>query len=309
MNALQTPPYQSDSKDVAKALETDVTKGLAAQTAARRLEEFGRNEIAATRHISPWLIFLHQFKSAVVYLLLAAAGLSAFFREWADAIAILLVIFINAFIGFIMEYQAQHSMEALRKMTKVNARVYRDGQLTEIAVEDIVPGDILYLEAGDLAPADGRIAEASQLQVNESALTGESVPVEKDTRPVAEGTPLAERSNMLYKGTFVSSGNTRVICTATGMETELGNIASMVQGAKKTATPLEKKLESFSRRLMGITVVIVLLIFGAGLLNKQPFLEMLETSIALAVAAIPEGLPIVATLALARACCAWPNTR
>jgi len=300
MATTQTPLYQQDISEVINQLKSDPEKGLGADDAAQRLEEYGRNEIAATRRISPWLIFLHQFKSAVVYLLLVAAALSAFFKEWADAIAILLVIVINAAIGFIMEYQAENSMQALRQMTKLNARVIRKGKVSEIPVEEIVPGDLLFLEAGDVVPADARIVKATQLQVNESALTGESVPVEKNPQAIKEESPLAERANMLFKGTFISNGNARAICTATGMETELGNIASMVQGASTGATPLEKKLEGFSRRLMGITVVIVLVIFLAGVLNKVDILKMLSTAIALAVAAIPEGLPIVATLALAR---------
>lgn len=300
MATTQKPLYQTDISELSKLQGTDVEKGLSPEIAAKRLEEYGKNEITATRRISPWLIFLHQFKSAVVYLLVAAAALSAFFKEWADAIAIVLVILINAVIGFIMEYQAENSMQALRQMTKLNARVIRNGKVMEIPIEEIVPGDLLFLEAGDVVPADGRIVKATQLQVNESALTGESVPVEKNTQSIQEETPLAERTNMLYKGTFISNGNARAICTATGMETELGNIAAMVQGASTSATPLEKKLEGFSRRLMGITVFIVLIIFAAGLLNKVAILDMLSTSIALAVAAIPEGLPIVATLALAR---------
>jgi Ca2+-transporting ATPase len=300
MATTQKLLYQVDISELSKLQGTDVEKGLSPEDAAKRLEEYGRNEITATRRVSPWLIFLHQFKSAVVYLLLAAAALSAFFKEWADTIAILLVILINAVIGFIMEYQAENSMQALRQMTKLNARVIRNGKVMEIPIEEIVPGDLLFLEAGDVVPADGRIVKATQLQVNESALTGESVPVEKNTQPIREETPLAERNNMLYKGTFISNGNARAVCTATGMETELGNIAAMVQSASTSATPLEKKLEGFSRRLMGITVFIVLIIFLAGLLNKADMLKMLSTSIALAVAAIPEGLPIVATLALAR---------
>jgi len=297
---VQTPPYQSDIHTVSQQWKTDAAKGISPEEAAQRLEQYGWNVIEATRRRSAWLILLHQLKSAVVYLLLAAAALSAFFQEWADAIAILLVIAVNTAIGFIMEFQAEHSMEALREMTQLQARVIRGGRTIEIPVEEIVPGDLLFLEAGDLAPADGRIVEASQLQVNESALTGESVPVEKDTQPLEGNMPLGDRSNMLFKGTFISNGNARMICTATGMQTELGHIATMVGEAAAGSTPLEKKLEGFSRRLMGITLIIVLVIFIAGILNKVDLLEMLSTAIALAVAAIPEGLPIVATLALAR---------
>src|ERR1044072_2128002 len=235
MATTQTPLYQQDISEVINQLKSDPEKGLGADDAAQRLEEYGRNEIAATRRISPWFVFLPQFKSAAVYLLLVAAALSAFFKEWADAIAILLVIVINAAIGFIMEYQAENSMQALRQMTKLNARVIRKGKVSEIPVEEIVPGDLLFLEAGDVVPADARIVKATQLQVNESALTGESVPVEKNPQAIKEKSPLAERANMLFKGTFISNGNARAICTATGMETELGNIASMVQGASTGA--------------------------------------------------------------------------
>lgn len=293
-------PHQSSLEEITRELNTDAEKGLSNEAAAQRLEEFGPNAIRSQKRRSPWLILLHQFKSPVVYLLLAAAGVSLFFEEWLDAIAIGIVILLNAVIGFIMELQAERSMEALQQLTTQTAKVIRSGRLREIGLEEIVPGDMMVMEAGDMVPADGRIVEARDLQVDESALTGESVPVDKQPGEQEEDTQLAERTNMLYKGTFVRNGNTRALCTATGMETELGNIAAMVAGAKKSATPLEKKLEGLSKRLISITVVIVLLIFVSGLLNKVPFLEMLKTSIALAVAAIPEGLPIVATLALAR---------
>lgn len=300
MQTLESPPHQLTPDELNARLKTDIHKGLTDEAATQRLEEYGQNAIESREKISPWMILLHQFKSPVVYLLLVAAAMSVFFREWPDAIAIGVVILLNAAIGFIMELQAERSMKALEKMTHLSAKVLRNGKLKEVPVETIVPGDVLFLEAGDLVAADGRIADATDLQADESALTGESVPVEKAADKVDADTPLAERTNMVYKGTFIRKGNSHVMVTATGMQTELGHIASMVAGAKKTATPLEKKLEDFSKRLIGITVVIVALIFVAGLLNKVPFMDMLQTSIALAVAAIPEGLPIVATLALAR---------
>ncbi|RPE08628.1 cation-translocating P-type ATPase [Chitinophaga lutea] len=279
---------------------TDLQQGLSPETAAERLQQYGPNAITGKRSRSPWMIWLHQFKSPVVYLLLVAAGMSIFFKEWLDAIAIGIVILLNAVVGFVMEFQAERSMEALQKLATQMAKVIRGGKLQEVPSEELVPGDIMVLEAGDMVLADGRLLSATNLQADESALTGESVPVEKEPGELEENTPLAERTNMVYKGTFIRKGNAHVLCTATGMQTELGHIATMVAGAVKSATPLEKKLESFSKRLIGITVIIVLLIFGAGLLNKVPVLEMLKTAIALAVAAIPEGLPIVATLALAR---------
>ncbi|MGX5818799.1 cation-translocating P-type ATPase [Chitinophaga lutea] len=293
-------PYFTSLGQLEKDLAADPSRGLSPEEAARQLQEYGPNAIESKRHRSPWIILLHQFKSAVVYLLLVAAGMSLFFREWLDAIAIGVVILLNAVVGFVMEFQAERSMEALQRLTQQMAKVLRGGSLQEVPSEELVPGDILIMEAGDMVLADARIVESTDLQADESALTGESVPVEKSVGELEEGTLLAERTNMLYKGTFVRKGNTKALCTATGMQTELGQIATMVAGAVKSATPLEKKLESFSKRLIGITVVIVLLIFLAGLLNKVPVLEMLKTSIALAVAAIPEGLPIVATLCLAR---------
>jgi Ca2+-transporting ATPase len=296
----QTPVYHADVNEIASNLNADVSKGLSASDVTQRLEQYGRNATTSAARISPFIIFLNQLKSPVVYLLLVAAGLSFFFQEYADAIAILIVIAVNTIIGFVMEWQAARSMEALSKMTKQSVKVLRDGKTQEIDSEEVVPGDVVLVEAGDMVPADGRIIESTQLQADESALTGESVPVEKENKPLEGDVPLAERVNMLFKGTHIRKGNAKLLCTSTGMETELGAIASMVQTAKKAATPLEKKLEGFSKRLMGITIVIVALIFVAGLLNKVPIRDMLQTCIALAVAAIPEGLPIVATLALAR---------
>lgn len=293
-------PHYTPTDELIRQFKADPKQGLTPETAAQLLQEHGPNAITGKRSRSPWMILLHQFKSPVVYLLLVAAGMSVFFREWLDAIAIGVVILLNAGVGFVMEFQAERSMEALQKLTQQLAKVLRGGALKEIPSEELVPGDIMVLEAGDMVLADGRIVAASDLQADESALTGESVPVDKIKGELAEDTPLAERTNMVYKGTFIRKGHAKILCTATGMHTELGHIATLVAGAVKSATPLEKKLESFSKRLIGITVIIVLLIFVAGLLNKVPVLEMLKTAIALAVAAIPEGLPIVATLALAR---------
>lgn len=245
------------------------------------------------------MILLNQFISPFVLLLVIAAGLSFFFKEWLDGFAIITVIVINAVIGFFMEFQAERSMEALKKLTMVPARVLRDGKLTEIPSEEVVPGDMLFVEGGDMITADARLLKATQLQTDESALTGESLPVEKQLSPLANGVPLAERNNMLYKGTFVTKGNGYALVVHTGMSTELGSVARMVQQAQQAATPLEKKIQQFSKKLIWITVGLLVVIFVAGILNGQKIVEMLETSIALAVAAIPEGLPIVATLALA----------
>lgn len=297
---VKQSPHDKSQEYILREYQSEPEKGLTQEEAALRLRSLGRNEINQEDRQSLWLIFLSQFNNALVYMLIVAAGLSFFFQEWLDGSAILVVILINAIIGFYMEFQAERSMEALKKLSTLPVKVIRRGTMTEINAEELVPGDLVFLEAGDMVPADGRIFRSSQLQVDEAALTGESLPVEKQEGQIDEGTTLAERTNMLYKGTFITKGNTRCVITGTGMETELGKIASLVQSAEQAATPLEKKLEQFSKKLIKITVVLVIIIFIAGLLNGQKFVEMLVTSIALAVAAIPEGLPIVATLALAQ---------
>ena len=303
MSEIQYPIDNSHSisiEEIGKLLNANTGKGLSDAEVKSRQQTFGKNSIEQKKKKNPFLIFLAQFASPMVYMLLVAAGLSFFFKEWLDGIAILIVIVINAIIGFIMEFQAERSMDALKRMTQVNAKVIRDNNLDEIPSAEIVPGDILFLEAGDMILADARIYSQSQFQVNESALTGESMPVEKQDKIVEQNTSLAERVNMIYKGTFVTNGNTKAIVTGTGMKTELGKIASMVQSAEQSVTPLEKKLEEFSKKLIKITVALVVIIFIAGVLYGDPIIKILETSIALAVAAIPEGLPIVTTLALAQ---------
>lgn len=286
--------------NLASLLETDVSNGLQPEEAEKRLRTIGPNKITEEKSKSPFAILLGQFNSPIVYLLLGAAGLSFWFEEWLDGSAILVVIIINALIGFFMEYQADRSMQALKKLSTVSAKVLRGKVLIEINSEEIVPGDIIFLEAGDLIPADGRVVTASQLQANESALTGESMPVEKNAHRLAESTPLAERTNMLFKGTFITRGNGYLLVSTTGMQTELGAIARLVHSSEQSATPLEKKLEQFSKILIKVTVALVVIIFLAGLWDGQGIIEMLKTAIALAVAAIPEGLPIVATIALAQ---------
>lgn len=293
-------PYTKEIEALSKELNTETQKGLSAQEASERLTKDGPNEIEAEKQQSLFLVFLLQFKSPMVLLLIAAAVLSFIFEEWLDGIAIIVVIFINAAIGFYMEFQANRSMEALKHMTSIPAKVIRDNKLQEVPSENVVTGDILYLEAGDMILADGRIFAAAQLEIDESALTGESIPVAKNDQIPAGEVALADQTNMLFKGTFVTKGNTKAIVTGVAMNTEMGKIASLVHTAKQAATPLEKKLEQFSKKLIWITVILVVLIFIAGLFRSDNIVELIEASIALAVAAIPEGLPIVATLALAQ---------
>lgn len=284
---------------VQRTLKSNSDTGLSSSEVAGRRKQFGPNAIAHEKDEGLVIIFVRQFKSPIILLLFIAAAISFFFNEWIDAIAILIVLLINAIVGFFMEYQAQRSMKSLHDLTRTYAKVIRDGVFQEIQAEDFVPGDILYVEAGDVVVADARIYNPANLQTVESALTGESVPVEKSDIVLQADVPLAERVNMIYKGTYVTRGNTRAIVCNTGMQTELGKIAAMVQRATEGATPIERKLGVFSRRLIWITAVIVVVIFTAGIPGGRDVFEMLRTAIAMAVAAIPEGLPIVATLALA----------
>ena len=281
-------------------LKSDTEQGLSIDEAKERLERHGLNTIAEATAISPLRILLNQFKSPIVFLLLFAAGMSFWFKEWLDGIAILLVLFINAAIGFYMEFKAHKSVAALKKLSSIPAKVLRGGKLFEINAEEIVPGDIVFTEAGDMIPADGRIYKAAQLLIDESALTGESVPVEKKDTVLDGATILGDRTNMAFKATHVSKGNAHILVGNTGMNTELGKIANLVHSAKQAATPLEKKLEEFSKKLIKITIVLVLVIFIIGLINGEEIIAMLQTAVALAVAAIPEGLPIVATMTLAQ---------
>ncbi len=281
-------------------LSSDTEQGLTIEKAKELLELFGKNTIDEAKSMSPLQILINQFKSPIVFLLLFAAGMSFIFKEWLDGIAILLVIVINAAIGFYMEFKAQKSVAALKKLSSIPAKVLRTGKLLEINSEDIVPGDIVFTEAGDMIPADGRIYKSSQLLIDESALTGESVPVEKKDAVMPEATILGDRTNMAFKATHVSKGNAYILVVATGMKTELGKIANLVHSSKQAATPLEKKLEEFSKKLIKITIGLVIAIFIIGLINGEEIIGMMQTAIALAVAAIPEGLPIVATMTLAR---------
>jgi Ca2+-transporting ATPase len=281
-------------------LDSDRVNGLTSLEATNRISRYGSNTIQSDKGKHPLKIVLSQFNNLLVYLLFFAAAMSFWFQEYLDATAILLVILVNASIGFWMELQAERSMNALKKMASVPSKVYRDGKLSEISSEEIVPGDILFVEAGDMITADARIISATQLSINEASLTGEAMPVEKTASELSEDVSLADRTNMLHKGTFVTNGNTTALVVATGMQTELGKIAHLVQGADQSATPLEMKLQVFSRKLIYITVALVVLIFIVGMFTHGDYVELLETAIALAVAAIPEGLPIVATLALAQ---------
>lgn len=222
------------------------------------------------------------------------------FGEWVEGLAIITVILLNALIGAFMEIQAKRSMDALKKLSQKTARVIRDGAVRNIPSRSVVPGDIIYVEAGDIIAADARLLEMHNLAVNESALTGESMQVSKSVDPIRKKVPLGDRRNMLFNGTMVTRGNAHAVVTDTGQKTELGKIAALTQSAEKESTPLEKKLNVLSRKMIWLTLVLGACILVIGLLQGRPTFLMIETTIALAIAAIPEGLPVVATIALAR---------
>ncbi len=245
-------------------------------------------------------IFIEQFKNIIVLLLSAATLISFLFGETVEGISILAVILLNALLGFFTELRAVRSMEALRELGRMETKVRREGNTLSIPAEQVVPGDILVIESGDIITADARLMEASRLQVDESSLTGESVPVGKRTEPIQEERPLAERENMVYKGTAVTRGAGHAVVVATGMETQLGEISSLVEEAEEEHTPLEKRLNQLGGRLIWVTLGIATLIAALGIILGRDVYLILETAIALAVAAVPEGLPIVATIALAR---------
>ncbi len=287
-------------EQVADQLTTSIDSGLSSAEIDNRIKQYGYNRIEQAKEKSPWQILLQQFLAPVVYLLIAAAAISFFLGDVAEGIAIIIVIFINAAIGFYMEWQAITSMNAIKKMDVVQAKVIREGTLLEVPSDEVTIGDLIYIEAGDVIPSDARLTETRQLQVNESALTGESLPVEKKNILLPEDTILAEQHNMLFKGTTAVQGNAKAIVVGIGINTELGNISEMVMQAQQSATPLEKKLEALTKKLIWLTVLLAIGYFLIGFFKGNSFLLLLETAIAMAVAAIPEGLPIVATIALAR---------
>lgn len=286
--------------DVLRRLQVESAEGLGRGELRRRQHRFGPNLLRDSRPRSALAILYGQIKSLIVVLLATAAALSFAFGHWTEGLAVTVVIVMNTIIGFVTEIRAVRSMEALRRLSVVTAKVRRDGKIREIPSRQLVPGDIVILDAGDIVSADLRLISASILRCDESVLTGESVPVGKTTDALPVGTPLSERINLVFQGTAVTSGTAEGVVIATGMTTELGRIAALADQAEEPSTPLEKRLDDLSHQLVWITLVLVALIGGAGVYSGKPPLLMIETAIALAVAAVPEGLPMVATLALAR---------
>jgi P-type Ca2+ transporter type 2C len=275
-------------------------RGLTEDEAAKRLQQFGPNELQAQSHVSPWSILLDQFKNVLIVILLLATALSAFLGHGVEAIAITVIVLFAVILGFIQEFRAERAIEALREMAAPAATVIRDGREERIPARDLVPGDLILLATGDKVPADARLTESINLQTVEAPLTGESAPVEKHSTLLPDDQlPAADQRNMTFAGTAVTYGRGRALIVATGMATEFGKIARMLQDVDTAKTPLQKNLDRIGKSLARAAFVVVFVIVALGLFRGQPFIEMLIFGVALAVAVVPEALPAVVTISLA----------
>ena len=286
-------------EEVASRLETRLDSGLSEAEARRRLGEHGPNELEAARAVSPWKLLVEQFENVLILILLVAVGLSIVLGHATEAIVIGAIVLLAAVLGFVQEYRAERAIEALRRMAAPTATVLRAGEEVDVPARELVPGDVLLLHAGDKASADGRLVEAVNLRVEESALTGESLPVEKQTAEIeGDDLPAGDRTNMVYAGTAIAYGRGSAVVVATGMETEFGGIARMLESIERVKTPLQVSLDRVAMVLARAALVVVLLVVSLGLLRGQPLLEMLLFGTALAVAVVPEALPAVITISL-----------
>jgi Ca2+-transporting ATPase len=291
--------HRRDARAVLAALGTSPEYGLSRSEARARFVEVGANEIEAHRGHGILRLLAHQFSDVMIVLLVGAAIISGWLGDMTDTVAIVVIVLLNATVGLVQEYRAQRAIAALRRMSAPTARVRRDGALQEIPARDVVPGDVVHIEAGDVVPADMRLITATDLGVDESTLTGESVPVAKTHEVVEERAPaLGDRVNMAYKSTLITRGRASGIVVATGRATEIGRIADLLRKARAVRTPLQQRLATFSRRIALVVLSICGIVFATGLLQGKPALLMFMTALSLAVAAVPEALPAVITLSL-----------
>ena len=297
---MMTEWYRLDAQEALRQVGSDVENGLSAAEAERRLAEYGPNELVERAGKGPWAILWEQFTGIMVVMLIISAVISLILGETIDALVIMVIVILNAILGFVQEYRAEQAMAPLKRMAVPHVRVRRDGHLQEVTAHSLVSGDIIMLETGNTVPADARVLEEANLRVQESVLTGESEAVEKDTAPLrGENLPLGDRTNSVYMGTVVTYGHGLALVTDTGMKTQLGKIADMLQSVGIEKTPLQRRLEQLARGLALAALVLVAVVFTLGLLRGEDWIEMFTVSVAMAVAAVPEGLPAVVTIALA----------
>ncbi len=291
--------YRIPQDDVISDLGTSPENGLASAEAAKRLSEHGPNVITQSKGLSPVRIFLGQFNQPLIYILLIASLITGFLKEWTDAIVIFAVVVVNAVIGFIQEYKAIKAIGALSGAMTSETTVIRDGRKLRLPSSDVIPGDIILLQSGDKVPADLRLIAAKELQIDESALTGESVPVLKHTDKIAEETVLGDRINMAYASTLVTYGTGKGVVVSTGDRTEIGRINEMISSADVLATPLTRQIGAMSKVLLYVIITLASVTFLIGILRGESPLQMFMAAVALAVGAIPEGLPAALTITLA----------
>ena len=291
-------PHTLSIEEILHLFQTQVVVGISKTEAEKRSKEFGLNVYQTQKQKPIWLMLIQQFNSPIVYLLVFGMAVSVYFQDYIEGVAIGVVILINALIGFLMELQARSSMNALKEMDVILSKVIRDGKTQEIPSEKLTVGDIVVLEAGDVVPGDGRLVELNQLQCDESSLTGESLPTEKNLEKMPEDAALGDQHNMVFKGTSVINGNGKAVITGIAQNTELGTITALVESSEDTITPLDKKLNALSKKLIWLTLIMTAIFAITGIIQGKDWVSIVKTSIALAVAAFPEGLPIVATVAL-----------
>ncbi len=287
-------------QQVCEALQVSSNSGLSTAEILDRRSKFGSNELVEHGLRNPWNILLDQFRETLVIVLIIAAIISVILSDWKDAVAIVVIVVLNAALGFIQEYRAEKAMAALKQMAAPVVKVRRKDRVVQIAAQELVPGDVILLEVGDAIPADARVLQSVNLRVQEAALTGESVPVEKITASLdEENLTIGDRTNMLFLGTAVTYGRCTAVIVHTGMDTELGHIANLLQTVVNEQTPLQKRMDQLGKSLAWVALIIVGVVFGLGLLRGENSMEMFMTAVAMAVAAVPEGLPAVVTISLA----------
>lgn len=291
--------HNLNPEEIAKLLGTDLKGGLTEKAAKIRQREFGKNLLPEEKPLSRLRIFLEQFRSPLIYILIIAGIVTLILREFADSIVIFGAVILNTIVGYFQENKASRALRELKKVVKIEAQVLRDGNPKIIDSSELVPGDIFKLNAGNKVPADGRIIESHNLKINEMALTGEWLAAEKNPEIVPPETPMADRDNMVYMGTIVEAGIGKAIVTETGLRSQIGKVAEMVKETKEEKTPLQKKLANLSKIIGAVIGIICIFIFIEGVITGNSFLEMFTTSVAVAVAAIPEGLPVAMTVILA----------